>query len=121
MTLLEDGISAHFDRVKDAAGVSITYSRNADAVTLTAVPGETTFEATDQTGAVVQVISQDFIFEQSDLVLNGTTVTPQRNDKITRTVNGATRTYRLLMDFGLPHYRETDAHGHGFRVFTKEV
>lgn len=121
MSTASDGLALHLQSLSGSAGVEITYSRDADSVTLTATPGETVFDALDQGGNVIQIISQDFIVARSDLVLSGAAVVPARNDKIVQTVNGAEIEYRLLIDFGLPHFREMDAYGKGFRLHTKRI
>lgn len=121
MSIFSDAIQSHLDTLLAAAGVEITYSRGDNSVTITAVPGQQPFEAIDQNGVVVESIAQTFVFKQSDLVLGGSAATPQRNDLITRTVNGQTAQYRVLVDYGSPHYRDTDGFGVGFRVFAKRV
>ena len=121
MSLLSEAVALHLDRLNAGGSVQITFSRNLESVTLSATPASTTFEAFDQFGNVIQIVSQDFIIKQSDLMLGGVMVTPERNDQITQEINGTDHEFRLLTDFGLPHYRATDAYGTGWRIHTKRI
>lgn len=121
MSFLSDAIDSHLDALGAVAGEPITYVRHENSVLITAVPGRRRFETLDKSGVIIEIIAYTFRFKQNALRFAGVPVVPERNDLIRYTVNGEVGEYRLLPDFNLPHYRETDSNGKGFVVYTKRV
>lgn len=67
---------------KAAAGQSVTYQRQSDTVTLTAVVGGSAGASVDAGGVAYSVNTVDFLIAAADLVLGGQEIEPQRGDRI---------------------------------------
>ena len=96
MALLEDGITWLRDTLQTTDGVTVSYVDGFGSVSLTAVPGQTPVELIDELGSVAQQSRfVDWLIDPVDLVIDGKTITPLKSHKITRTVSGTLRTYRV--------------------------
>lgn len=102
---------------KKVAGVAVTYRRNHSSVEITAIPGFTNTEEQSVDGAVFSSITDDFLIEVTDLVLDGELTTPQRNDRI----DWGERTFEVFSDGARRAYDYTDQYRTSYRVHTKEV
>jgi len=117
-----DAIAAALDSVADVAGETVQYWRGTSWVTLTGVPGSTTFETDDagDSGARVGFVSADWIFQVSKLVFGSTAITPKRGDLIKRTLGSKTLTYEVGFE-GIQVFRYCDRNRTRIRVHTKET
>ncbi len=115
--LIKDGVDWFRAKLKENAGQSIAYTRGPNSVTLTATIGETDYEKEDAHGVIIRFESRDFIIDASDLLLNGSVVTPQDGDTITY----GGETYEVLsLDGGRP-YEPTDPYETQWRIHTKQI
>jgi len=104
------------DQLKEYAGVTITYSRGASSVSLTATIGSTEFESDDSAGVYVRFRSIDFLVKASDLIISEAVITPARNDTITYDGD----TYEVLPPGGQQVYQPTP-HVKQLRIHTKQT
>ena len=95
----------------------VMYSRGADSVQVAATVGSTTFEISDQYGAVEKWESRDFLVTAAALVLGGEPVEPQRGDRIT---DGA-KVYEVLAPCKEDVFRPSDPYAVTLRIHTKQV
>ena len=101
-------------------GITVTYERpGVGSVSLTAIAEDSTVEAFARDGTVISLDTRDFRMCKADLIINNVATLPERNDLVRVDVDGTTKTYRVLPDTGVPHYRYDDAHEFGLRVITK--
>ena len=108
-----------FKAARYAAGVSITYRRGADEVTLSALPGSSSFTFVDDEKGITsdEHHSEDFLILASELVLATVTVTPERFDEID--IDG--RTLTAFDAPGVPHWDYADQYRAVIRVRCKGV
>jgi len=111
MAWLDTQRKAHMSR-------SVTYSRGADSVTLSATPGSTQYEGVDDEGMTAQGMAHDWIFTAADLVIDGELTVPQLHDRITDGTGDSPVEYEVLDLAGIGHYRQR---GPQMRVHTKRV
>lgn len=98
------------------SGSSITYSRpGVGSVTIDAIPGESSHEIERDNTIIDEVRSRDFLVVASDLVIDGSTITPERHDTITE----GGETYTVLAVGGEAHWRWTDPTKAMIRIHTK--
>lgn len=83
MSALSDVLANVFGTIADLSGVTITYTRGADSVSLTAVPGRTPVELLEGDDVVEQLRYTDWLIDPAELLLAGSQVEPRRNDQIT--------------------------------------
>jgi len=122
MSLLSRGQRWLNNSLQGAAGVSLTYTRGAQSVTLTGWVGRTAFaQAGGQGGAAVIWGDRDYLFPAADLILGGSVVTPQRGDRITEIIAGTTLTFEVIAPGNEPAWRYSDAGRQTLRVHTKKV
>lgn len=76
-------------RQKAAWGVSVTITRGAESITVTAVPGETTYTSSAVGGPRVEISTRDYLVAVGDYVFGGVATTPRISDRFAETVNGA--------------------------------
>lgn len=123
MSLLSRGQSWLNRTLAVAAGVSLTYTRGAQSVTLTGWVGRTAFAQLPGSGSGAAVIwgDRDYLIPVSDLVLGGSAVTPQRGDRISETIDGVSLTFEVLAPGTEPAWRYSDAGRQTYRVHCKKV
>lgn len=122
--LLDRGQSALLDRMKIAAGRTITYTRKSDGLTatLTAWPGNTLYaRTTEQPGASRIWGDRDYLFAVADLAIANTAFTPAKGDRITETIDGVATTFELQTPTAEPVWRYADQLRTMIRVHTKRV
>lgn len=108
--------------MKQSAGRTVTYTRGAQSVQLTAWVGNTLFaRQTDEPGASVVWGERDYLFAVADLVLGGVAAVPMKGDRITETIDGAALTFELMTPTGEPVWRYADQTRQVARVHTKRV
>ena len=94
---------------------SVTYSRGASSVAISATPGETELSTLDVNGFTLDFHSTDFIFPAADLDFGSGVVEPEEGD----TISYAGRTYEVLSVPGARHFRYSDPYRTILRVHTK--
>lgn len=117
MSAFSDTIAAGFAAVRGIAGVGITYARGADTVAVTATPGRSELETITGDGTTLLVRSHDWTVAASALVIDGTAITPKRDDKVRRVIDSITHVYAVTT----PPYSPADHDGTHIRVHTKFV
>lgn len=104
MTLpaLHTAAAAMFTTVRNLAGVSVTYARDADSVALTNVTtaGDSYTEAGGE-NVEVGIAEKDFYVKATELILNSSVVEPEEGDTITETQDGNAYTYTVTPPGGL--------------------
>lgn len=119
-TLRDRGQAALIGRMKQSAGVSVTYTRGGQQVTLTVWVGQTQFtRTTDDPGASVVTAERDYLIGAQDLAAAGIAGTPRRGDKITETIAGTAYTFELQPSAGEPEWRYSDQARTTYRVHVK--
>lgn len=81
--MLGDVLPVMFETIAAARGSTVTYARGAVSVDVAMVPTDTRYEQQDESGAITAFKARAFIAKASDLVLDGSTVLPERFDTIT--------------------------------------
>lgn len=112
--LIADGAGWLADKLIEHASQTVTYTRAAASVSVSAVIGRSEFEQTDGE-AITRFRSVDFLIRPEDLVLSGSAATPARGDRIT----WGTGVYEVMDSGGRPANR--DEHGTLWRIHTKQV
>lgn len=117
MSAFASAIAQGLDSIGQLAGESIVYSRGAQSVTLTAVPGVTGANL-DDAGINVSVLTalRDWIIKADDLVIGGSAVMPKRGDRIT----AGGLVYEVNVD-GEQVYHWSDPGHTRLRVHTKQI
>jgi len=104
-TRLELGVARALARLISSRGKSVTYTRSATSVSVSAVEGSQLFRLTGvEDVATVARSDADMIFKVSDLTGGGITMPPTRND----TVTIGSRTYQAKTPTGEQCYRYCD-------------
>ncbi|KAA0220476.1 MAG: hypothetical protein KJ057_12930 [Phycisphaerae bacterium] len=111
---LEDQRHEHLTR-------EVTYQRGAESVTLLATIGKSDFEQLDEFGVVHRAQSRDFLIRAQDLVISGTSTSPQAGDSIRETEAGVTYVHEVMSPAGQPPWRYSDAFRRTLRIHTKLV
>lgn len=93
MGLLNRGQSWLAEKMPEAAGVPVTYTRGADSLALTAVVGRTVFRAQEEGRAAVVWGDRDYLINVADLTFG----VPKVGDKITETINGEPVTFEVQL------------------------
>lgn len=111
MTAFTDSINHGLDAIRQLTAISVVYRRGDGWVRVCAVPGRSIIEATDGYGVSVKHRTRDYIFEASELMINGSLVEPQRGDVVEESVGNKTYEYEVTRpDGGDEVYRYGD-HG----------
>ena len=120
--LLEAGQQWLAEQLQEHASRSVVYHRGADNIAVQATIGRTLLKLDDGYGGVrMQWTDRDFLIPAADLVLNGSTVTPERGDRITETVGLNTSVFEVMAYGGEPPWRHSDPFGRLLRIHTKFV
>ena len=93
----------------------VTYRRGALWAEVRATVGRTTFQTTDDYGAVQEWQSRDYLILAADLADIGL---PQAGDTIVEADGAA---YEVLAPGGEPAWRWSDPYGRTLRIHTKQV
>lgn len=76
-------------RQKAAWGVSVTITRGAESITVTAIPGENVYGSKADGGPRVEVSTRVYLVAIADYVFGGQATTPAAGDRFAETINGA--------------------------------
>jgi len=109
-----------FESNRVVAGVSVSYHRGADSVTITAVPATTSMEAIDDAGSMVRLKVRDYLVKAADLVLDGIIVEPDRGDQIKEVIGSTRFVHEVLGPVGQQHFAWSSIDGSVLRVHTQE-
>ena len=109
--------------LKRLAGLAGVYARGAtESEPIIGVPTQHEYEVEDdETGLPTKVISYDWTFTASELVLGGNVITPRSGDHWTSTIEGAEETYEVLPIGKRPCFERRDPSGILLVVHTKKV
>lgn len=122
MSLRSRGSAALTRRMQQSDGVTVTYTRGAESVTLTAWVGNTLFARTlDEPGASRVWGERDYLIPVADLILGGVLTKPAKGDRITEVIDGVTLVLELQTPTGEPAWRYSDADRQRVRIHTKKV
>lgn len=119
--ILQDGASWLGGQLKDHAGVSVTYQRGTDSVTLTATPTLHEYEIVDQDGFASVILSRDYVVHAADLVLAGAEIAPRAGDQILETIRLVSQTYEVMPLGQKKEYEPLDRDGLLLLIHTKKV
>jgi hypothetical protein len=105
------------------AGVEGVYVRgDAESEPITAVPVQHEYEVIDdETGLPTKVLSYDWRFTASALVIADEPITPRKGDRWRATIEDAEETYEVLPVGKRPCFERADASGVLLVVHTKKV
>lgn len=89
-TGLQTGINAALASLRGLAGETVTYSRGARSITVTAIRGSSRIETEDDQGASIRSRATDWLIEAAALIMprparavETETIQPDRGDRIT--------------------------------------
>jgi len=99
----------------------VTYARGEHSVEVQAAVGRTEFEVDNGTGVLEKVESRDFLIRASDLVLDGTTVKPERGDRVREESDGVTYVYEVMAPGRFPEAHWSGRSRLTWRIHTKLV
>ena len=94
-------------------GKAVVYSRGTNSLSITAVPGRSAFSQDEGNGMTTEFTSSDWIILASSLVLGGSVVLPQRNDRVTQ----GTQVFEVLS----PPYAPSNPEGTLIRIHSKRI
>jgi hypothetical protein len=123
--LLETGSQWLAEQVASHLSNSVTFKRGSDSLTLVASRQKTTYEVTDLSGLIAKVESHDFVVQSESLLIGGSKITPQPQDRIEVVEGGVTLVFEVQA-LSTPQgsreqaYRPCDPWGHQLRIFTKQ-
>lgn len=95
--VLQDAAAWLAGQLKEKAGRTVTYSRNEfRSNPITGWVAKKEYESVGSDGLQTLVTSFDWTFEATDIVVNGSQITPRPGDIITEIINGTTIIYEVL-------------------------
>lgn len=116
MSFLSAGLNWNSGTMKKAAGETVTYYRGSQAITLTAVVGQTIFEEFETGGELrAQAKTVDFVVTPADLKLDGFAVEPQKGDQIKRSDG---EVYDVMTGTGSVPWQWSDGRKTHYRIHT---
>ena len=118
--LLHSGLAWLADQLHAHASRPITYRRGVQQVALNATLGRKDFEADTHEGRLY-IRANDFLVRAADLMLGGQLTLPERGDQIDVNFDGATATFEVLVQDGIPPWEFSDPHQQVLRIHTKKV
>lgn len=119
--IIQDAADWLTDQMQSHVAVSITYVRGGTSATFDATPGKTAYSAESEVGFVVEFEQRDFIFPVAELTAEGIALPPVRTDRITQTINGASKTYKPFAPNGDRCFKFTDPGEKQIRIYTELV
>lgn len=123
--MLESGMEWLASQLQEHAGRSVTYTRAAASVTLTATLGRKLLKVGDEFGGLRMVVTdRDYIITAADLILSGSLTLPAKGDTITDAgdPDGVSRTWEVLSPGGdEAPWNWSDPYRTLIRVHTKQV
>ena len=114
--LLKKGIEFLADKLKAHASDTVIYKRGADSISICASFGKTDYKVEDESGFQIGGQVTDFLFDASDLIIDGLLTVPKAGDQIQ--TDGALYEAQFIGD---GCWRYSDPFGKIIRLHTKEV
>ena len=100
---------------------SVTYSRGAASVSVSATLGRTTYQIDRGDGISVEERTRDYLIAVADLVLSSVAVEPQPGDRIVE-AGAPTKTYEVMAPEGTEtSWRFCDEHRQTYRIHAKLI
>lgn len=116
--MLRTGSAWLAQQLAAAAGTNCAYRRGGNTAQITATIGRSVFEASSQSGGVMESWeSRDYLVKTEELPYGE----PQRGDLIVEEVNGIATFYEVAAPRGVPVFHYADAFGTMCRVHTKQT
>ena len=81
-SLLQRGIGRAATLQIAAGGVSVSYERGTQGLTLTATPSDRDFLSQNRDGLIEEVRGRDYLIAVTDLIFDEVAVLPERGDRI---------------------------------------
>ncbi len=121
--MLQSGIVALGQWLKDFAAQPITYSRGAESVDLLASYGAKLLKIDDGAGGIrMEWTDMDFVIPAADFHFPyGDTIEPQRGDLVHMTIEGQVQSFEVLPFGSEPCWRWCDPYHVNIRVHTKHI
>lgn len=120
--MLQDGVVWLGGQLKNSAGLTVSYSRGAYSVSLTATATYHEYQILDEEGFATVVLSRDYLLHAADVVLNAVQVTPRSGDRITETISGVSVVFEVMpLSESVREYEQLDPDGALLKVHTKKV
>jgi hypothetical protein len=100
----------------------VTYTRvSGPVLTLTAIPGLTTFTS-EETPGRVEISARDYLVAVADLMVAGVETVPAMGDRITETINGVAKVFEIQTPKGgEPAWRYSSQSRVLYRLHMKKV
>jgi len=115
-----DLVTGLMNTLQGFAGQTVTYHRGDASVSVTAVPGRSEYEVDTEYG-IERSYARDFIVEAADLIISGSTITPQRGDLIKQTVGDDVLVFEVMAPASGVDCYNLDQTGTSTRIHTKQV
>lgn len=121
MSFLTDGMAWLNTTRSTKLSESVSYDKNTEIITITALRGSSTYDSAEEGGIVAEARSTDFIVSAADLVFAGGVLFPEEGDKISVTVDGVVSIFEVLASPGGTHYKPLDGTGIMLRIHTRLI
>lgn len=121
-TLMQRGATWLGDRLKTAAGRSVTLTRG--ATTSSVIIGWVEiveYEEIGQDGLTTSVRYDDWTFNADEVLLSAAQIVPRSGDVLTETLNGSTVKYEVLPTQSKSEVEWLDTSGLVLKVHTKRI
>ena len=120
--LLKDAATWLAGQRKAHASQSVTYSRGAASVSLSATIGRRIDQVDRESGFHTETEDRDYLIDTADLVLSGSVTLPEPGDQIVEIDGDKQHTYEVMSPPGdEPHFRYSDNHRVTLRIHTKRI
>lgn len=106
---------------KENASRMVSYGRGSKSVSVAATIGNTVHTSQNDIGLTEVWQSRDYLIFAAELIIDGSIITPTREDKITDIDDqGNPVVYKVFPD-GEDCYRFSDKYGKTLRIYTKRI
>lgn len=119
--LMQDAVDWLGAQLKRAAGVTITYTRGTNSVSITATVSMHEYDVIDTDGVVTAVTSRDYVIHSADLILAAVEVLPRAGDRIAETIDGTAETFEVMPLAGTRAFDPVDPDSVLLKIHTKKV
>lgn len=118
--MFDDVFANVFDTIRNLDGATVTYRRGESSFELTSARGNTTYNASDANGALVEIDNRDYLIAAADLEIDGQPIEPQHGDMIEETLRGKLVRFEVIPDRGRC-WRFSDPAQSEYRIHTQCV
>jgi hypothetical protein len=119
--LLDGGATWLGEQLEAAAGRLVTYSRRQVCAQVTGWPAAHEYEVLNEDGIPLRVLSIDWTFRSSGLLLDGQRVEPRTGDVIEECIDGEEFRYEAMPLGKKPCFEWLDTSGRLLLVHTKRI